>query len=354
MLQDKLRNNFDLIRLCLAAAVVLAHLVSSLPADYGPIATWVRLFSGTNAVDCFFVISGFLIFRSYRRSRSLIDYAERRARRIYPGLVAVVLICALGGYALSTFPAAAYFGKSVLRYVVFNLTFMTFKQRTLPGVFENMPQNYINGPLWTLKIEVLFYATVPILVVLSRRLVRFPILACIIYVLSVVYHFALTRWGNEAHSTAIIELSRQLPGQMSFFIAGGLIEYVLPTFARAARWLVPAAAICLGLCAVFGNDSWAYPLYPGALAAVVLAICTVLPPIAQAARYGDFSYGLYIVHYPILQTFGTLHVLDRYPFARACAALSCCLLGAVLSWHLVEKRWLRPSPPRLLAAASAT
>src|SRR3978361_2505499 len=89
-------NNLDLVRLLLALVVVLSHMDAILPTNYWPLQTLIQVFSGTNAVDCFFVISGFLIFQSCRRSRSLLAYSSKRIRRIYPGLVVVILICAVG------------------------------------------------------------------------------------------------------------------------------------------------------------------------------------------------------------------------------------------------------------------
>ncbi len=335
-------NNFDLIRLLLAAAVVVAHMVALLPADYGPVATFTGIFGGGNAVDCFFVISGYLIFQSYNRSRTARSYAVKRARRIYPALFATIILCALAGAALTTLPLREYV-PGALRYVGFNLVFMTFKQQTLPGVFENAPYHYVNGPLWTLKVEVMFYIAVPFIVWFARRFIRFPVLAVLIYVGSVAYHLTLSRLAAAHDSSFYDELARQLPGQMSFFIAGGLIDNGFVAFRKYRTVLVPASIAALALCAAFGNLSLVYALYPGALAILVIYACVLLPRLVNIGKYGDFSYGLYIVHYPILQTFGTLGLLAGTPLLRSLAAFACCFAAAVLSWHLIEKHWLRPS-----------
>lgn len=348
-------NNFDLIRLLLAATVVLSHMVAILPADYGTLKICVEVFSGANAVDCFFVISGFLIFQSYRRSSGPWSYAAKRLRRIYPALVVVVLVCAIGGAALTTLPLARYVSDGALRYVFFNLLFTTFKQQTLPGVFETSVYAYVNGPLWTLKVEVMFYIAVPLIVLLSRRFLRFPVLAATIYVASVAFRMTMMRLAVTHHNSLFDELGRQLPGQMSFFMAGGLIEYAFSTYRRYCRALVPLAAVALGFCGILGNTSLiAYPFYPAGLAIIVIFLCTVIPRLVPAAKYGDLSYGLYIVHYPIIQTFATLGVLSAYPFPRSCAVLICCVGAALLSWHLVEKPWLHQAgraTPRFAAAA---
>ena len=177
MLDHKRQNNFDAVRLFLAMTVVLGHLIWILPGDYGPLKVFIDHFDGPTAVDCFFVISGFLIFRSFRRSRRQFDYWSSRTRRIYPALVAVIVMTVVLGAFITTVSLREYFGSATLRYMLFNLLFMSFKQNTLPGLFSNNEVNYVNGALWTLKIEVMFYATVPLIAFFARKVVRFEILA---------------------------------------------------------------------------------------------------------------------------------------------------------------------------------
>ncbi len=84
------KNNFDLLRLALALNVFLCHLGEvSWVKTFFPLN---RIFNSTLAVDCFFVVSGFLIFRSFHRSSSTLSYLDKRVRRIYPAYVAAVLI----------------------------------------------------------------------------------------------------------------------------------------------------------------------------------------------------------------------------------------------------------------------
>ena len=83
-----------------------------------------------------------------------------------------------------------YFGSATLRYIYFNLLFMSFKQNTLVCLVITR-WNYVNASLWTFKIEVMFYASVPVIAFFARKVVRFEILACAIYVLSVLFKMVL-------------------------------------------------------------------------------------------------------------------------------------------------------------------
>src|SRR5439155_18013063 len=137
-----------------------------------------RYFSGHLAVEGFFAISGFLIFASWERSSSLRDYWIKRAARILPGYWLATAFCLAIAFAVGNFHVA--------RFLFANLTFLNFLGGSIPGVFANNPLNGMNGALWTIKIEVMFYIAVPIIVWLCRRLHRDAVLWTL-FALSIVY-----------------------------------------------------------------------------------------------------------------------------------------------------------------------
>jgi peptidoglycan/LPS O-acetylase OafA/YrhL len=61
------------------------------------------------------------------------------------------------------------------------------------------------------------------------------------------------------------------------------------------------------------------------------------------SKHGDFSYGVYIVHWPILQTMVAFHLYRLNPFVFLALAVTLIFLAAFLMWHLVEKRFLASS-----------
>jgi peptidoglycan/LPS O-acetylase OafA/YrhL len=339
MLDHKRQNNFDFARLFLAMTVVIGHLIWILPSNYGVLRIFIAHFDGTNAVDCFFVISGFLIFRSFRRSKSSLEYWKSRVCRIYPALAAAIVMTVILGAVITKVELPEYFSIETLRYIIFNSVFLSYKQNILPGLFVNNEVHYVNGALWTLKIEVMFYAVVPLFGFFARKLVRFEILAILTYVLSVVFRILFHHLAVTRHLPAYEHWGSQLPGQLSFFMAGGLLEYWSQSFRRNAYIYLTLGILGLIISIRLG----VYALYPASLAIVVIYICDVFPYLGHISKYGDFSYGLYVCHFPIIQSFAMLSVLTEYPGLRAVVALGGCILSAVLSWHLVEKWWLRPN-----------
>jgi peptidoglycan/LPS O-acetylase OafA/YrhL len=61
------------------------------------------------------------------------------------------------------------------------------------------------------------------------------------------------------------------------------------------------------------------------------------------SKYGDFSYGVYIVHFPILQALIALGLARFNPAIFLIVSLSLIFLASLLMWHLVEKRFLKSS-----------
>ena len=103
LLRDE--NNLDIVRYYLSFAVLFAHFAELTgTTNYFPTSSYT-------AVGGFFMLSGFLVFYSYLRSKSLGQYLARRARRILPPYVAIVLLCAVGGVFISDLSIQQYTGE---------------------------------------------------------------------------------------------------------------------------------------------------------------------------------------------------------------------------------------------------
>jgi peptidoglycan/LPS O-acetylase OafA/YrhL len=306
-------NNFDIIRLLLAGAVVLFH-VGYLSGN-GLFDSLPRYFSGHLAVEGFFAISGFLIFASYERSSSLQDYFLKRAARILPGYWLSTALC--------LFIAFCYGSFHVGRFLFANLTFANFLAGSIPGVFDKNPMDGMNGALWTIKIEVMFYILVPVIVWLCRRLNR-DLVLWTLFVLSIFYRVAMAD-----HNTFAL----QLPGQLSFFVIGALIHYHIDFFEAHGKWLtVGAALLYLGHIAT----GW-FVLRPAGVATLTLSASLLAPTIKGPTRWGDFSYGIYVLHWPIIQLFVAAGLYRNHPWAALAISVVTIAIAAVLSWFFVEK-----------------
>ena len=338
------RNNLDCLRLIFASIVVLYHLsLTNIPA-----LAFDKYFSARFAVDAFFVISGLLIYRSYIRSSSVNSYFEKRVRRIYPAYFTVVVLAAVALCPLSSLPLTQYFGAGFWKYLGANLVFLNFLAPSLPGVFTSNNISAVNGALWTLKIEVAFYLFVPIIHwICSRFGTKKVMFGIFLFSCAWKYGFAFLASIHRSRSVFSLDDSRsiydmlevQFPAQLIYFCAGILLllyfdklKIHFPTTAciTAALFLVDHFFTkglldvfwISGLVFVFGF--WRY--------------------FGNFAKFGDFSYGVYIVHFPIVQTMISFGLATRLqPAVFVLLDLSIVALASILMWHLVEKRFLASS-----------
>jgi peptidoglycan/LPS O-acetylase OafA/YrhL len=244
------------------------------------------------------------------------------------------MLCALGLAFASMRSAADFFSFAWVRYVLANLAFLNFLQPTLPGVFESNRLAAVNGALWTLKIEVMFYVSVPVFVYLFRRVPRLPAMV-FVYCASAAYFGLLTAAAERTGSGLYHELARQLPGQLSYFMSGAFLYYYLPFFERHKGYFLLAAGVVLAINRVVPLSA----LEPFALAAVVVFF-GLFPYAGNFGKYGDFSYGAYILHFPIIQLFVQAGWFSESPGLFLTAVVLAVGVGAVLMWHGVEKRFL--------------
>jgi len=337
-------NNFDLLRLLFAATVCLVH--AHTLSGYQSLSWIPALLSSEIAVQAFFVVSGFLIFMSYERSSSLAAYTSKRIRRIYPAYFTIIMLCAACLWVVSSLGPKDYFSLGWLRYVTANLLFMNFVQQNLPGVFEGHRLNAVNGALWTLKIEVMFYISVPIFVILFRRLGHLPVILAT-YLLSLLYVAVLTGQAERTGSEIYLELARQLPGQLVYFMAGAFIYYFLPLFERRIAYFVAFASLIFLLRAHLPLTA----LEPFALASLVVFF-GLYGYMGNFSRYGDFSYGVYIIHFPVIQLFLHYGIFKTQPGAYLTLVVITTLLGAMLMWHVIEKRFLLRNNHYVVGTAS--
>ncbi|MFJ5368446.1 acyltransferase family protein [Bosea sp. CER48] len=321
-------NNFGVLRLVMAVAVVISHAFSVTDGrvEQEPWFATTGFTLGEHAVNGFFAVSGFLVTMSFLR-RGWRDYALARLLRIAPGLIAATLVVALliGGL-MTTLDRAAYFSDPRLwRFISATLT--TFKSAAaLPGVFENNPLQFPMGTVWTLKYETLCYLGVFVAGVaglLAKPRLALAALAAL--TLAVVLREVLAPDGPKGTETAL-----RLP---LIFLAGGVIylyrERVtlsVPLLALAVLALVPLAFTPLYKAALYLVTAWGVLVIALAPA---LTRRSIEPP-------ADLSYGVYLYGWPVQQA---LHAL--FPALGAVALLWPSLIVTVviaaLSWYLVEK-----------------
>ncbi len=339
------KNNLDCLRLILASVVALFHIYAL--SGLAAFSFFSEFLSPVFAVRSFFVISGLLIYRSYSRSSSLRSYLDKRVRRIYPAYFTVIILCAILFWPLSTLPSWHYFGAGFWKYLGANLMFLNFLSPSLPGVFTSNLMTPVDGALWTLKIEVAFYLFVPVMHFLCGRFGRMKTIGTIFglscawkYGFAMLDAMARARGGNfnMGGDTIYSKLAIQFPGQLLYFCAGILL---LLYFDRLKLHFRPILALTIG---IYILDHW---LAAGNLDVLwisgVVFVFGFWHYFGNFSKHGDFSYGVYIVHWPILQVLIYLGLARMNPAVFLLLSVFCIAVAGFLMWHLVESRFLKSS-----------
>lgn len=308
-------NNFNLMRLVLAASVLLIH---SYPLSGYDEPVAIRGL-GAFAVQCFFVISGYLICASALARKSITDFVWKRAVRILPAFIMA--------YMLSMF----LWGQL--------------------GNFANNPTPYIaNGSIWTLPWEGICYAIVAFVAafaLLTTSVVNSVYATCLILMLlSGAGAFGLNTVSTNLLflflSGAVIKMNEKnlnikKVGLFSvLFIIFLFIQYTGEMFRNAAQ-SIPL---------VFGPDI-TYPVvkqffYFALIPYAVIYLGGFTRPLPFTKD--DYSYGIYVYAWPVQQTIVWQAMQMGYALTpmELFASASIVTFGlAFMSWHLVERQMLK-------------
>jgi len=333
LLIDNRKNNFNALRLFAAVLVIYGHMHALL--NISPF-----IIMGTNvstiAVEIFFTISGFLICESWKRDPDFFRYTTRRAMRIIPGLIFVVLITAfIIGPIVTSLSTSEYFANArlynYLKCILLNISY------DLPGVFVTNPYPVaVNGSLWSLPVEVLMYVFVPILCIIglkSKKMLRTFIVFTAIVIAANLFRI----WF--APDFRIVVYGMDVKNMLSlapFFYIGSLFSF--PQVRRLLNLQVAFAAILMAVLISWPsyiNEIVVYLVVPYSVMAFAL---TDVPLFHKIGSQNDYSYGLYLWGFLIQQlTIWKLGPNFRGLNTYFAISLIISYLCAVVSWHLIEK-----------------
>jgi peptidoglycan/LPS O-acetylase OafA/YrhL len=325
-------NNFNAVRLLLASLVVLFH-AYAVGQRTDPLSALLQphMHIGQLAVGTFFLLSGIFVMQSWLKDPRTWAFLVRRVARVLPGLAVCVTLTAL--LAVSFFSpqgVGGLFAADTWHYITSN-TFLHYlksdiqpNQLVIPGVFSQLPDPAMNGSLWSLYWEGKFYVLLALmgLLAMNRSPYWFTALAGLLIVLL------------PGRSEMVRDYLWEFP-LLTIFLVG----VVLQTIAQflTVRWQHVVAAAIFFYLTRWGSVPFSIYLVCGVAA---LWLGSHNWQVAGHLQRHDYSYSVYIYHWPILQMLKSL-----FPEMNSIFLFLCC--GAVLapvamlSWTLVEKPGIR-------------
>jgi peptidoglycan/LPS O-acetylase OafA/YrhL len=316
---------------------------------------------GHEAVLFFFVLSGFVIHLRYAREAierperrfGLGGYLLRRARRLYPPLLAALLITFALDYLGMRLALPIYFGQTP--YTLINETIHPHLDlATLAGNLAFVMDTYVpaygsNGPLWSLKYEWWFYMLYPAFWWIGRR--SLLLATALMLILWAASQFP-AYWPNL--------LLRQVFTLMIVWWIGALLAELHVRQKHREMRLVALLALVLPYAVLFKERHRLPPelfgvAFSGVIAAGFAWQATVgrLTLLDRLKWLGDMSYSLYVCHMPIL-VFGGGWLMSRSPVAELprtflwlALGVGVCLLVAFVVHLFAERPFTRSAVRRV-------
>ena len=321
-------NNLDWLRLLFALQVTLHHVTLHFEAYLPKI---VKNFPG---VPAFFFVSGFLVYASYQNAPGR-QYVRNRLLRIYPALIAVTLggaavtLVALGWAALAERPGV---------YAGWIAAQLTLGQAYNPNLFRDVGVGVMNGSLWSITVELIFYACVPLAALAEKRLRQ------AIWLLALV-SFAIFAIGPRVfvepvyRQKTLYDIIALTPLAWGWMFCVGILAAKHFQTIRPYLRFAPLLIIPMALMIEFGSGLLFKPI--GNRLGVVYFLC-----YAGLILWGafwlpyrrlpfDLSYGAYVWHMPVVNLMLVLG------FRSVWAGVVFTLLVAAVSWFLIERPALR-------------
>jgi peptidoglycan/LPS O-acetylase OafA/YrhL len=342
------RRDIDGLRAVAVLPVVLFHFgVSAIPG-------------GFTGVDIFFVISGYLISGSLlddldRGQFSIARFYWRRARRILPALVFVILLTCMAAWFILLPSDLHEFSLSVIAASTFWSNIYFWKTTNYFSIDAAL------RPLlhtWSLSVEEQYYIFAPILMFLIYRYLAKRWL--IVLVPIIVGSFVLAIMATSLAPTAGFYL---LPTRMWELMLGAVLMLRRPP-AIGNRLLMDLLGlavfglICYGFLTISQSDPFpgynalfpcigtALLIYVGQNAPTADRAATIATRILQFSPFvwiGLISYSLYLVHWPI-NSFVHYLSLQNIGVPTVIAMMVGSLALATFSWKFVEQPFRQKRP----------
>lgn len=332
-------NNFNFIRMIAASAVLLSHsfALSRGSGNADPLFAHLGVTLGTLAVDLFFISSGFLVGASLMHRQSAVAFIRARVLRIYPALVAMVILTVfIVGPLFTTLSLSSYFtSKGFFSYSLHNVVMIFGAKLELPGVFLTNPfPSNVNGSLWTLPYEIGMYAILLALWIGVKSLQRVfkitfqGITLALTGVLGLLFLLGISFPESRVFDDPdFVRLGFSFFSGVSYYIARDRIPLSLKLFCAVGCTILVSTlhSVCFqimfALCAPYTILYLAY-----------------IPSgkIRWYNKIGDYSYGVYIYAFLVQQTLCAM-IPGISVWTLTLYAGIVTLLFASASWHIIEK-----------------
>jgi peptidoglycan/LPS O-acetylase OafA/YrhL len=308
----------------------------------------IQIFSGGYiGVDIFFVISGYLItgilYNNLQNGKfSILDFYDRRLRRILPPLYFMLLIVTIISYMFLLPHEFRYYGRSLANVALFVANIFFYKNT---GYFDTLAPDTQLLHAWSLSVEEQFYIFLPLFLAIAFKKFRKYLIISILglFFISFIASVLTIKINQQADFYLLQYRAWEL-------LAGSLLA-TWPKL-RERQWSALTANCLSGIglvlvtapVFVYSNQT----LFPGLSAAPVIIGSVILIQLGQNGFTGKFlatsffvaigkiSYPLYLWHWSLLSLL-RLYKMRPLKTNEIILWLLVSLLMSIFSFYVIER-----------------
>lgn len=326
------RAEIDGLRALAVVPVILFH------AGFEPFS------GGFVGVDVFFVISGYLITAIIiedidKKRFSVANFYERRARRIVPAMLLVVLMCIPFAWLWMSPSQMTDFSQSLVAVSLFASNFFFWRES---GYFDTAAEEKPLLHTWSLAVEEQYYMVFPIFLIIAWRFGKNKVFWMV--VVMAVISLLLSEWGWRKQPTANFYLA---PTRAWELFSGSIAAFIVQRQGVKRNDLLALIGLAAIVFSIFFYDETTpfpsiYALVPviGVVLLVLYAdketFAAKLLSTKGFVGIGLISYSAYLWHQPLFAFARIKSVDGPSSFVMASLALISFVL-AFASWQYVEK-----------------
>ena len=330
-------NNFDLLRILFAWFVIVSHsYVLNGDGATDPLfemtqQTFLLSFIG---VKGFFIISGYLIFKSMVVSTSIFEYLVKRLLRIFPALAVVLLVTLVAVYFIYPNNMPPFFSnKEVYAYFLGNI--ILFKPHFfISGIFAALPSSAINGSLWTIEYEFFFYLFILLFFYFRSNKKILKALLVIVVALFLMVRLAFYDWTVQTHFFIPLEPLFDLG---PYFLMGSLLSCFNFDTMPAKNALAAVLSLVL-VASVYFKIGHTVVYFTLPFLVIYVGKQTSKLATWVHTTMGDPSYGIYLYAFPLQQLI--IYWYRPSTLVLFVASTIGAFIFGYLSWIFIEKNAL--------------
>ena len=311
-----------------------------------------ELFSGGFVgVDVFFVISGYLIttilIEDIENKRfSIVNFYERRARRILPALFFVMFVCIPFAWMWMLPNQMKEFSKSLVAVCLFASNIFFWHERS--GYFDAVAEEKPLLHTWSLAVEEQYYVLFPIFLIFTWRFGKNRVFWMIVVMAAISLLLSEWGWRNKATANFYLALSRAWE-----LFAGSLAAFIVQKQGVHKNNHLAALGLAAIIFSIFFYDE-STP-FPSVYALVPVLGVVLLVLYADKATFaakllsmkgfvgiGLISYSAYLWHQPLF-AFARIRSLEHPSLLIMSALSAASILFAYVSWRYIEKPFRKKS-----------